>query len=116
MEISLFETGRSYLITNSAPSRFDARRKCGEKSMQMYAGIIASRRQVHPGTLPARNPYCLPRGDDRSTTGRRSEEHKSELQSLMRISYAVLCMKKKQTTPNQAQQQNQYQHTHNQLH
>src|SRR3546814_2760715 len=27
--------------------------------------------------------------------GRRSEEHKSELQSLMRISYAVFCLKKK---------------------
>src|SRR3546814_10804799 len=33
----------------------------------------------------------------RSRTGRllRSEEHTSELQSLMRISYAVLCLKKK---------------------
>src|SRR3546814_1534357 len=30
--------------------------------------------------------------DDR---GRRSEEHRSELQSLMRISYAVFCLKKK---------------------
>src|SRR3546814_7413461 len=29
--------------------------------------------------------------------GRRSEEHTSELQSLMRISYAVLCLKKKNT-------------------
>src|SRR3546814_9850339 len=28
----------------------------------------------------------------------RSEEHTSELQSLMRISYAVLCLKKKKTT------------------
>src|SRR3546814_2076421 len=28
-------------------------------------------------------------------TGNRSEEHTSELQSLMRISYAVLCLKKK---------------------
>src|SRR3546814_8139938 len=27
--------------------------------------------------------------------GRRSEEHTSELQSLIRISYAVLCLKKK---------------------
>src|SRR3546814_8465339 len=27
----------------------------------------------------------------------RSEEHESELQSLMRISYAVFCLKKKQT-------------------
>src|SRR3546814_3840218 len=30
---------------------------------------------------------------------RRSEEHTSELQSLMRISYAVFCLKKK-NTPN----------------
>src|SRR3546814_9573112 len=30
----------------------------------------------------------------------RSEEHTSELQSLMRISYAVFCLKKKTTTIN----------------
>src|SRR3546814_9170004 len=29
--------------------------------------------------------------------GERSEEHTSELQSLMRISYAVFCLKKKKT-------------------
>src|SRR3546814_2607084 len=29
----------------------------------------------------------------------RSEEHTSELQSLMRISYAVFCLKKKKTLP-----------------
>src|SRR3546814_4723135 len=29
----------------------------------------------------------------------RSEEHTSELQSLMRISYAVFCLKKKNITP-----------------
>src|SRR3546814_4318612 len=29
---------------------------------------------------------------------KRSEEHTSELQSLMRISYAVFCLKKKKTT------------------
>src|SRR3546814_4100645 len=29
----------------------------------------------------------------------RSEEHTSELQSLMRISYAVFCLKKKKSTP-----------------
>src|SRR3546814_8732626 len=29
----------------------------------------------------------------------RSEEHTSELQSLMRISYAVFCLKKKSKTP-----------------
>src|SRR3546814_2611576 len=32
---------------------------------------------------------------DRAATGQRSEEHTSELQSLMRISYAVFCLKKK---------------------
>src|SRR3546814_6280541 len=31
---------------------------------------------------------------------RRSEEHTSELQSLMRISYAVFCLKKKKQTKN----------------
>src|SRR3546814_2438820 len=35
------------------------------------------------------NPPCC------AAMGRRSEEHTSELQSLMRISYAVFCLKKK---------------------
>src|SRR3546814_10151872 len=34
---------------------------------------------------------------DRVARLRRSEEHTSELQSLMRISYAVFCLKKKTT-------------------
>src|SRR3546814_1492952 len=34
-------------------------------------------------------------GEDDSSTDDRSEEHTSELQSLMRISYAVFCLKKK---------------------
>src|SRR3546814_1923952 len=33
----------------------------------------------------------------RTRIQRRSEEHTSELQSLMRISYAVFCLKKKKT-------------------
>src|SRR3546814_7878068 len=35
------------------------------------------------------------RGDKKVAYGERSEEHTSELQSLMRISYAVFCLKKK---------------------
>src|SRR3546814_10608222 len=35
----------------------------------------------------------------READGARSEEHTSELQSLMRISYAVFCLNKKNTTP-----------------
>src|SRR3546814_6245630 len=36
--------------------------------------------------------------------GERSEEHTSELQSLMRISYAVFCLKKKNTKQTHPQQ------------
>src|SRR3546814_4270148 len=37
-------------------------------------------------------------GADANVDHGRSEEHTSELQSLMRISYAVFCLKKKNTT------------------
>src|SRR3546814_4705536 len=52
------------------------------------------RLQPHPACL--RNPGRLRHAAvDLPQTGRRSEEHTSELQSLMRISYAVFCLKKK---------------------
>src|SRR3546814_962683 len=38
-----------------------------------------------------------PRRDAKPAKSTRSEEHTSELQSLMRISYAVFCLKKKTT-------------------
>src|SRR3546814_14453931 len=38
-------------------------------------------------------------GTRNAASGSRSEEHTSELQSLMRISYAVFCLKKKKHTP-----------------
>src|SRR3546814_7141987 len=40
-------------------------------------------------------------GHLRGETFTRSEEHTSELQSLMRISYAVFCLKKKKKTKTQ---------------
>src|SRR3546814_9113239 len=40
-------------------------------------------------------PWCLQPGIRGEGAMRRSEEHTSELQSLMRISYAVFCLKKK---------------------
>src|SRR3546814_2926962 len=49
--------------------------------------------------FPAIAPLVHEMHDKRMTTSttyiRRSEEHTSELQSLMRISYAVFCLKKK---------------------
>src|SRR3546814_2146421 len=40
----------------------------------------------------------VPVTEGKVTAAARSEEHTSELQSLMRISYAVFCLKKKQHT------------------
>src|SRR3546814_9047279 len=48
---------------------------CGEIRLEWH--------YIAPGK-PMQNGYC-----------ERSEEHTSELQSLMRISYAVICLKKK---------------------
>src|SRR3546814_2386381 len=44
-------------------------------------------------------------GFPRLLTAIRSEEHTSELQSLMRISYAVFCLKKKRKTTHHATHQ-----------
>src|SRR3546814_1241861 len=48
-------------------------------------GSCASRRSIPATVVIPHSPAC----------SRRSEEHTSELQSLMRISYAVFCLKKK---------------------
>src|SRR3546814_3777714 len=54
------------------------------------AGLVEARRQGRKGGRPsAMRP---------SDVAARSEEHTSELQSLMRISYAVFCLKKKKYT------------------
>src|SRR3546814_4189406 len=47
-----------------------------------------------PAPYECRSRTCAGRLG-RTSTRRRSEEHTSELQSLMRISYAVFCLKKK---------------------
>src|SRR3546814_4188778 len=46
------------------------------------------------------------------SAGDRSEEHTSELQSLMRISYAVFCLKKKKKNTNTSQLK-EIQHVYN---
>src|SRR3546814_1456654 len=60
------------------------------------------RRRRHHRTALRLNPIPnsgakggVPRAGTLPTIGPRSEEHTSELQSLMRISYAVFCLKKK---------------------
>src|SRR3546814_7970647 len=54
----------------------------------------ADRRGRQAALLPQRSNGCGIQG-----FARRSEEHTSELQSLMRISYAVFCLKKKNKPP-----------------
>src|SRR3546814_20422591 len=65
-------------------------------------GVARHVTQPSPATRPARRPGTRPspgqrcgRRRSRRCVARRSEEHTSELQSLMRISYAVFCLKKK---------------------
>src|SRR3546814_7011909 len=62
---------------------------------------------VYPAYRSRRIPFQLPArrksGQERSPW--RSEEHTSELQSLMRISYAVFCLKKKKIQ-NETQESN----------
>src|SRR3546814_9305603 len=59
-------------------------------------GIRSQVRQtrVRHRRLVACVPRFLRRPDDPGEDDIRSEEHTSELQSLMRISYAVFCLKK----------------------
>src|SRR3546814_2932703 len=52
-------------------------------------------------------PSFLALTAESSPGGARSEEHTSELQSLMRISYAVFCLKKKKKKKDKYKQQKQ---------
>src|SRR3546814_1967906 len=72
---------------------------------------VRGRQALQPACLPGLEVDVAPRpphsnirsrtsspGSQRATSAR-SEEHTSELQSLMRISYAVFCLKNKSTKP-----------------
>src|SRR3546814_4440399 len=67
---------------------------------QLYRAIEGAAGADEPretGRAHRRTDQAPVRG--RTARGRRSEEHTSELQSLMRISYAVFCLKKKKPHP-----------------
>src|SRR3546814_9554627 len=73
------------------------------KSNATYLAYHAARElaKATPGVYPPINIINHP------TARLRSEEHTSELQSLMRISYAVFCLKKKKTNTQQHLQRTQ---------
>src|SRR3546814_10575201 len=60
-------------------------------------GVAARGRQIYIGGQIGWNGQCEFETDDfvEQVRQTRSEEHTSELQSLMRISYAVFCLEKK---------------------
>src|SRR3546814_2418397 len=69
--------------------------------------LIAKAKAEYPGEMPLflgwypDEPIVYVNlGPSADTPPSRSEEHTSELQSLMRISYAVFCLKKKNTHHN----------------
>src|SRR3546814_2785745 len=60
---------------------------------------VLSKEMARDAASPWRPATAGPaRAARESGRSRRSEEHTSELQSLMRISYAVFCLKKKKQT------------------
>src|SRR3546814_2883785 len=80
----------SHALRRSAPTnRFEP--------TQASRGKNTKNRKSENQTLPA---WSSRSGWPPATVFDRSEEHTSELQSLMRISYAVFCLKKKKKTSN----------------
>src|SRR3546814_1425302 len=85
---------------HSAPSC--QRGECGIESPRSTASPLAMSNSTPPSLRCARQPCGaslsarqLANAGRPSRIAMRSEEHTSELQSLMRISYAVFCLKKK---------------------
>src|SRR3546814_9771787 len=76
--------GQYLFITSGERQKFDPAQDMGKNLGKVI-------RLKPDGSIPADNPFA----DKGGVT--RSEEHTSELQSLMRISYAVFCLKKKKT-------------------
>src|SRR3546814_6866950 len=85
----------------------------GAISDRVYPHLATGARVVVCGTAAIEMVAVAVRKDhrlDRPLARLRSEEHTSELQSLMRISYAVFCLKKKKT---QIQQTHTYKYEMN---
>src|SRR3546814_6515218 len=72
-------------------------RDMGENRFVAHDAVTARLQQVLPlcDLIVGTEEEIHILGGDTDTIAARSEEHTSELQSLMRISYAVFCLKKK---------------------
>src|SRR3546814_9543873 len=83
------------LFRSPPPARAGARRDAARAPRGRVRGRGRPRGRLRPGRGRAAR-----QGDRDRRADARSEEHTSELQSLMRISYAVFCLKKKKTNSN----------------
>src|SRR3546814_6347204 len=69
---------------------------CPGAAQSVFAGMLGRRNLRRLDALPDRRPVgAAGAGAGSCAEPARSEEHTSELQSLLRISYAVFCLKKK---------------------
>src|SRR3546814_9695329 len=72
-----------------------------DKARRRGRSLVDHSRSDCLAPLRARSDHWQDEGaSSRTASGNRSEEHTSELQSLMRISYAVFCLKKKKKKTN----------------
>src|SRR3546814_6043974 len=85
MEDRLMNTLR---LIQRSPDRGGGWRTCSATCWPLVEGLPSEPVELAPAAGG---------GGQMRLTEKRSEEHTSELQSLMRISYAVFCLKKKKT-------------------
>src|SRR3546814_4924535 len=78
-----------------ASSRFQTGRVAPTKGRNRYKLTLSELLKTHIFRETINGKYISTDADEGSYDRSRSEEHTSELQSLMRISYAVFCLKKK---------------------
>src|SRR3546814_10227948 len=117
-----FSNHRTSCISPASQDRSDREWKSMEPIIELYHNDLSSCAQkvriaLYEKQLPWKSHHLnLRKGDQFKpeymklnpngvvpTLVHRSEEHTSELQSLMRISYAVFCLKKKKTKNNTTQ-------------
>src|SRR3546814_5267695 len=89
--------GNAAEINRSALGNPDAFEPCREGALDSFRAVLAESAIDLPSGMP---PMAAGLFGYMSYDMVRSEEHTSELQSLMRISYAVFCLKKKNTKYN----------------
>src|SRR3546814_6752897 len=93
-------------LAAAAPMIERGKRRLGREDAAADAGDVRSQAQGRIAVGPQIAGIAGHRLGDDLRAGR-SEEHTSELQSLMRLSYAVFCLKKKTHTTRTAKRRNE---------